>query len=169
MIAKRRQPLGHLIERLIPGEALPLISAAFPRALQGEIEAGMVIEVIDKQLAAGTKPPAGNGMVGVAFDFDRATVFDAQAHTAARVAETTKRSVSFRHGKRTSVVSLSPETNSSVPPSLVLKKPDCFHFLALGFSSDGREHCGLRDQPGFLTTGKGGASQAAEKPLWHPL
>jgi hypothetical protein len=65
--------------------------------------------VIDKQLAAGTKPPAGDGMVGVAFDLDRATVFDAQAHTAAWVTETTKRSASFPHGKRTSVVSAIPK------------------------------------------------------------
>jgi hypothetical protein len=44
-------------------------------------------------------------MVGVPFDLDSAAVFDAQAHAAARVAETAKRSMSFRHGKRTSVVS----------------------------------------------------------------
>jgi hypothetical protein len=45
-----------------------------------------VIEVIDKQPAAGTKPPAGDGMFGVAFDVYGATVFDAQPHTATWVA-----------------------------------------------------------------------------------
>jgi hypothetical protein len=48
-------------------------------------------------------------MVGVAFDLDGATVFDPQAHAAARVAKTAKRSASFRHGKRTSVVSSIPK------------------------------------------------------------
>jgi hypothetical protein len=63
------------------------------------IEASGVIEVIHKQPAPGTKPPAGDWMVRVAFDFDGATVFDAQAHAAARMAETAIRSVSFRHGR----------------------------------------------------------------------
>jgi hypothetical protein len=48
-------------------------------------------------------------MAGVAFDLDRATVFDAQAHTATRVAETTKRSASFPHGERTSLGSTIPK------------------------------------------------------------
>jgi hypothetical protein len=104
-IPKRPQPLGHLLERLIPREALPLICATFARTLQRKIEASGVIEVIDKQPTSSTKPPAGDGMIGVAFDPDRATVFDVQAHATARVAETTKRSASFHHGKGTSVVS----------------------------------------------------------------
>jgi hypothetical protein len=58
-----------------------------------------MVEVIDKQLATGTKPPAGDGMVRVSFDLEGATVFDAQAHPAAWVAETAIRSASFRHGR----------------------------------------------------------------------
>jgi hypothetical protein len=99
LIPERPQPLGHLIERLIPGEALPLICAAFPNTLQRIIEASGVIEVIDKQSATGTKPPAGDRMVWVSFDLNRAVVFDAQAHTTARVAETAIRPASFRHGR----------------------------------------------------------------------
>jgi hypothetical protein len=48
-------------------------------------------------------------MVRVSFDLNGAVVFDAQAHTAARVAETAKRSASFRHGKRTSLGSTIPK------------------------------------------------------------
>jgi hypothetical protein len=68
-----------------------------------------VIEVIDKQLAPSTKPPAGDRMVRVSFDLNGAVVFDAQAHPAARVAETAIRSASFHHGRRTSVVSSKPK------------------------------------------------------------
>jgi hypothetical protein len=104
-ISKRRQPPGHLIERLIPGEALPLVCAAFARTLQRKIEAGGVIEVIDKELAAGAKPSARYGMVEVTLDLDGATVFNPQAHAATRMAETTKCSPSFRHGSLTSIAS----------------------------------------------------------------
>jgi hypothetical protein len=86
------------------------------------IEASRVIEVIDKQPAASTKPPAGDRMVGVPFDPDCTAVFDAQAHPATRVAETAKRSASFRHGKHTSIVSFNPETRSSVLLSLTFEK-----------------------------------------------
>jgi hypothetical protein len=104
-IPKGRQSLRHFIECLIPGEALPLVCATFARSFQGKIEASGVIEVIDKQPAPRAEPSARDGMVGVPLDLDGATVFNAQAHTATRVAETTKRSPGFRHGSCTSVVS----------------------------------------------------------------
>jgi hypothetical protein len=104
-IPKRRQPLGYFVERLVPSEPLPLIYSAFAGALQREIEASGMIEVIDKQPAAGTEPPARNGMLRVAFDPDGAIVFDAQAHTTPRVAETTKRSPSFHHSETSAVSS----------------------------------------------------------------
>jgi hypothetical protein len=37
-------------------------------------------------------------VVRVSFDLNGAVVFDAHAHTAARVAQTAERSASFRHG-----------------------------------------------------------------------
>jgi hypothetical protein len=54
-------------------------------------------------------------MVGVTLDLNDATVFNAQAHTATRVAQTAKRSPSFRHGSCTSVVS------SIVKPAVVYR------------------------------------------------
>jgi hypothetical protein len=47
-IPKPRQALGHLIECLIPGEALPLVCAMFAGPLQRKIEARGVIEMIDE-------------------------------------------------------------------------------------------------------------------------
>ncbi len=76
-VSQHRQTLGHLIERLIPGEALPMIGAAFPCALQRVIKAVRMIEMIDQKSAPGTKPPARDRMIGIPFYLDRASVLDA--------------------------------------------------------------------------------------------
>ena len=65
----------------------------------------------------------GAGQVGVGFEDAEQFRLRSQAHTATRMAETTKCSASFRHGERTPFF-LDHWRGSSVPLSLIFKKPE---------------------------------------------
>lgn len=58
-----------------------------------------MVQVIDQQPPAGAKSPMRYRMAGITFNLNRATVFDAQAHTTTGMAQAAVGPTSFRHAR----------------------------------------------------------------------
>ena len=86
LVAQLGQALGHLVERLVPGDLLPLALAALTRALERSLQAvGIVLEVLPAiLLQAGAHVALVVRIVGVALDLHDAPVLLRAEHAAVR-------------------------------------------------------------------------------------
>ena len=85
-VADRQHALGDLIERVVPGNALPFARAARPEAAQRVHEAVGMIDQIDGHRADGTETSMIERRGRIALDLDELAVAHVQQGAAAAVA-----------------------------------------------------------------------------------
>ena len=95
LLADLEEPVADLAQRLVPGDLFPFPLAPLSHPLQRVVDAGGMVQVLQRDVAPAAQPPLVGGELRVPLDLQHPAVLDVSQDPAVLVAEVTGRLLNF--------------------------------------------------------------------------